>query len=238
MNRTLACAVVAVIAALCLTPIFTQEREDRTLLDWDQMRAIINEVSGERALHYTMDLVAYPRVRTRAEYDGHFQESVVMERLAREFGFKNVEIESFPSMFGSWWGSAGELWMIAPESRKLYDIYDVAVSLCSGSESADVTADVVDVGIGGRPEDYAGKVVQGKIVLGSAGANVLQRIAVFERGAAGVLSYNTLRPSDSYPDQMLSQQIANAGPQGKKAGFGWSISASRSITAPAITSST
>jgi aminopeptidase YwaD len=225
MKRIAACFCALFAATVCLAPIFTQEREDRTLINSDQMRAVIDEVSGERALHYTMDMVAYPRIRTRAEYDGHFQESVVMERLAREFGLKNVEIESFPSPQGSWWGSVGELWMVSPESRKLYDINDVAISLCSGSESGDVTADVVDVGIGGQPEDFSGKDVQGKIVLGSASASALQRLAVFERGAVGILSYNSLRAPDSYPDQVLSQGISGNAPSGRKPGFGWSISA-------------
>ena len=220
MKRVAVCAAVVVIAAFCLTPIFTQEREDRTLLTGEQMRAIINEVSGERPLHNVMDMVAYPRVRTRAEYEGHFLESVIMERWAREAGFKNVEIESFPSPGASWWGSQGELWMVAPESRKLFDIYDVAISLCSGSQTGDVTADVVDVGVGGRAEDYAGKDLKGKIVLGSAGANVLQRFAV-EHGAAGIVTYNTLRAPDTYPDQILSQSVSGS-PQSF---FGWAVTA-------------
>jgi hypothetical protein len=34
-----------------------QEREDRTLLSRAQMNAIINEASGERALHHVLELV-------------------------------------------------------------------------------------------------------------------------------------------------------------------------------------
>jgi hypothetical protein len=39
-----------------------QEREDRTLLTQEQMTAIINEVSGERAMHHVLELVPYQRV--------------------------------------------------------------------------------------------------------------------------------------------------------------------------------
>ncbi len=222
MKKLAAWIAVVVVASVCLPPIHTQEREDRTLLNWDQMRAIINEVSGERPIHTVLEMVPYPRVRPAAEYKGHFRESEVMAQFARQYGFQNVEIESFPSPGSSWNPVQAELWMVAPESRKLYDVYDVAVSVCSGSESGDVTADLIDVGIGGRPEDYAGKDIAGKIVLGSAGAGQLQRLGVIERGAVGLLSYTALR--NYFADNIMSQSISANVPQGKKPGFGWSIS--------------
>ena len=221
MRRSTTSAIVIGFCVISLGVISAQEREDRTLLGWEQMRAIINEASGERAMHHVLELVPYPRVRPRAEYEGYFRESDVMARYAREYGFSSVEIESFPSGGRLWQPSQGELWMLEPEVRKLYDIYDVAVSLTANSESGEVTAEVIDVGAGARSEDYAGRELQGKIVLGSAGAGNLQRLGVFERGAVGVVSYNSLRP-DSYPDQIASQSVSNA-PEGRKTGFGWSI---------------
>lgn len=209
-------------AALVLTILSAQEREDRTLLNWDQMRAIINEASGERAMHHVLELVPYPRLRPAAEYKGYFRETEVMVKFAKEYGYSSVEVESFPTPQSLWQPSQGELWMVEPEVRKLYDIYDVAVSLAANSESGDVSAEVIDVGAGARNDDYAGKDVQGKIVLGSAGSNVLQRLGVFDRGAVGVLSYNSLRP-DSYPDEIPSQSVSANPPEGKKTGFGWSI---------------
>src|SRR5512136_2553319 len=140
--------VVAAALALWVTPVPTQEREDRTLLSWEQMRSIINEASGDRALHTVQEMVPYPRVRPHAEYEGHFRESEVMARLAREAGFSNVEIESFAQGGAMWNPIQAELWIVSPETRKLYDVYDVAVSICSGSETGDVTADAVDVGVG------------------------------------------------------------------------------------------
>jgi len=223
MKRIAFGVVLMTAFCLCLLPLFTQEREDRTLLSWDQMRAIINEVSGERPLHTTLEMVGYPRIRPRSEYEGNFQESVVMKQRAIEAGFQNVEIESFPSN-SSWAPIQGELWMVSPKSRKLYDIYDIAVSICSGSETGNVTGDLVDVGNGARAEDYAGKNLEGKVVLGSTSSGSLQRLGVFERGAIGVLSYNTMHPEPNNPDEIQSQSVSANAPQGKKAGFGWSIS--------------
>ncbi|MBI4427506.1 MAG: M28 family peptidase [Ignavibacteriales bacterium] len=214
--------LLALSFAIISSQLFSQEREDRTFLNWDQMRAIINETSGERAMHHVLELVPYPRVRPLSEYQGTFRETDVMVKFAKEYGYSNVEVESFPSQQRLWQPTQGELWMVEPELRKFYDIYDVAVSLAGNSESGETTAEVVDVGMGGRAEDFANKDVQGKIVLGSAGANALQRLGVFERGAVGVLSYNSLRP-DSYPDEIPSQGVSANAPEGKKAGFGWSI---------------
>jgi hypothetical protein len=188
------------------------------------MRAIINEVSGERPLQTVLEMVPYPRVRPRAEYEGRFRESEVMARLATEYGFSRVEIEVFPQPNQRLWqATQAELWLVGPEPRKLYDFRDIAMTIASGSESGDVTAALVDVGHGGRPEDYAGKDVKGKIVLGSASSSQLQRLAVFDRGAVGVLSYNPIH-AEADQDQIGSQSVSANAPQGKTPAFGWSLS--------------
>jgi Peptidase family M28 len=220
--KRLALLLVAA-AAVCANPSAAQEREDRALLSWDAFHAVINEVSGERALQTVLEMVPYPRVRPRAEYDGRFRESETMARLAREYGFSNVEIETFPTAQKLWQATQAELWVVKPAPRKLYDFRDVAVSIASGSETGEVTAELVDVGYGGRPEDYAGRDVKGKIVLGYASSSQLQRLAVFDRGAVGVLSYNPIHP-DTDLDQVGSQSVSTTAPPGRAVGFGWSIS--------------
>lgn len=219
---------IPALALLLLAPALAaaQEAEDRTLLSRRQMRAIIDEASGERAMHHVLELVPYPRVRPLSEYDpsGHFRESEVVARFAKEYGFSNVNIESFAQQGTLYQPTKGQLWMTSPKPRKLFDIYDTPVALAGNSANGDVTAEVVDVGSGGRADDYAGKDVKGKIVLGSAGANALQRLGVFERGAVGVLTYSLMR-SDDQPDEFISSSIGANAPQGTSRGFGWSISA-------------
>jgi len=98
------CLAVAFLALTSAVGV-SQEREDRTLLNWDQMRAIINEASGDRAMHHVLELVPYPRVRDREEYgEGahHFRESEVMMRFAKEYGYSNVETESFDTGGRDW----------------------------------------------------------------------------------------------------------------------------------------
>jgi aminopeptidase YwaD len=63
------------------------------------------------------------------------------------------------------------------------------VVLAEDSESADVTAELLDVGAGTSEADYAGKDVKGKIVLVSASPGAVQDLAVGKFGAAGMVSY-------------------------------------------------
>ena len=102
-------AILLFLFCLAFGQIIAQEREDRTLLSWDQMHAVINEASGERAMHHTLELVPYPRVRALSEYQNTFRETDVMVKFAKEYGFSNVEVESFPSQGQLWQPTQGEL---------------------------------------------------------------------------------------------------------------------------------
>lgn len=220
--RRMLCAGIGLVAAAGAIAL-AQEREDRTLLSWTEMRALVDEASGERAMQTVATAIPFPHVRSRAEYEGHFLETDTIARLAKEYGFSDVQIETYPIQAALWNPTQAELWMIEPQVRKLYDVHDVNLSAVSGSESGDITAEVVYVGIGARPQDYAGLDVKGKIVLGSAQAGVLQRVAVFDRDAAGVISFESHR-ANAFPDEVLDQEHINPAPQGKKTGFAWAIS--------------
>src|SRR6266700_2352032 len=63
------------------------------------------------------------------------------------------------------------------------------IVLAEDSESADVTAQLVDVGDGTKESDDAGKDVKGKIVMVSAQPGAVQDLAVGKFGAVGIVSY-------------------------------------------------
>ena len=63
------------------------------------------------------------------------------------------------------------------------------VVLAEDSESALVTAELVDVGSGTRESDYAGKAIEGKLILTSAQPGAVQDLAIGKFGAAGIISY-------------------------------------------------
>src|SRR3954447_12933227 len=145
---------------------FAQEKEDRTLLSTEQMNAIINEASGERAMHHVLQLVPYQFVRPPSEYQGHFRESEVMAKLAKEYGFTNVAIEDYPTG-QTWQPVVGELWITSPRMEKVYDLNDIPESVASTNANADVTGELISVGTG-TAQEFEGKDVKGKFVLSLA----------------------------------------------------------------------
>jgi hypothetical protein len=219
MRRNLSAAIVVALALSVL--VGAQEREDRTLLTQGQMTAIINEASGERAMHHVLELVGYQRVRPPVEYEGTFRESEVMARFAREYGYSNVTIEKY-GQGTAWQPTQGELWMTAPKNVKLFDIHDIALSLATLNSNSDATSELVDVGLG-RAQDFEGKDVTGKFVLASlatgGAGGVLNQAA--QRGAVGALAMSTIgdQRTNDYPNQIVSRQ-ATANPA---TASGWNV---------------
>src|SRR5277367_6988674 len=184
----------------CAAGILTgQEKEDRTLLSQQQMTAIINEVSGERAMHHVLELVPYQFVRPPSEYQSHFREAEVMAKFAKEYGFSNVVIEDYPTG-QTWQPVVGELWTTTPKSVKIYDIHDIPESLASTNANGDISAELVNVGQGANL-DFEGKDVKGKFVLSLApnGLAATYNRAI-EFGAIGVLGISAIGAGDRATD--------------------------------------
>src|SRR5271154_5764732 len=165
--KTKRVAVTGIFCLACAAGILIgQEKEDRTLLPQQQMTSIINEVSGERAMHHVLELVPYQFVRPPSEYKGHFREAEVMAKFAREYGFSNVAIEDYPTG-QTYQPVVGELWTTSPKTTKIYDIHDIPESLASTNANGDISADLVSVGQG-TAQDFEGKDLKGKFVLSLA----------------------------------------------------------------------
>jgi aminopeptidase YwaD len=182
-----------------------QEKEDRTLLSQDQMTAIINEVSGERAMHNVLEQVPYQFVRPPSEYQGHFREAEAVARLAKEYGFSNVTIEDYPTG-QTYQPTVGELWMTAPKSVKIYDFHDIPETLASTNANGDISGDLVNVGQG-TAADFEGKDVKGKFVLSLAPRGLA---AIYNRavaaGAIGIVGISAIGPGDravDYPTEVV-----------------------------------
>ncbi len=202
------------LAAALLAPalLAAQEREDRTLLSHEQMTAIINEVSGERAMHHVLELVPYHRVRLPDDYDKPFRESQVVMEFAKEYGFQNISLETFGAAGQvAWQPTQGELWMTAPKSVKLFDIHDLPLALASLNANGDLAGALVDVGMG-RASDFEGKDVKGKFVLSAGSTNATYQQAV-QHGALGVLGVSAIgfQRSQDFPNQIVSSNV-NAQP--------------------------
>ena len=82
-----------------------------------------------------------------------------------------------------------ELDCVDMTAKQLASYEAMPIVLAEDSESADLTAELVDVGEGTKESDYAGKDVKGKIVLVSAQPGAVQDLAVGKFGAVGIVSY-------------------------------------------------
>ncbi len=198
--------LTGIVCLACAAGILIgQEKEDRTLLSHDQMTAIINEVSGERAMHHVLELVPYQFVRPPSEYQGHFRESEVMAKFAKEYGFSNVVIEDYPTG-QTYQPVVGELWTTSPKSIKLYDIHDIPESLASTNANGDISGELVNVGQG-TAQDFEGKDLKGKFVLslapGGLGAIYNRAVAAGAIGVVGISAIGAGDRSTDYPNEIV-----------------------------------
>ena len=177
------------------------------LLSVAEVGALDQELSGETAKRNLEGIVRFHRVRGSRGF--HDAAELVAQR-ARAYGLSDVQILEFPAdgklFYGTqrsrppWDAEFAELWEMSEKDGKWSPAVRLAswdampVTLAEDSESADVTADLVDVGDGTRESDYAGKDVRGKIVLAAAQPGAVQHLAVEVHGAAGILSYALNQP--------------------------------------------
>ena len=206
MRRGVLIAAVAVLGVAAAA----QEREDRTLLSQEQMNAIINEASGERAMHHVLELVPYQFVRPPSEYQGHFRESEKMAAMAKDYGFTNVTIEDFPDGPDLAAGGGGALDHGAeiredlrrprhPRVRRFHE------RECRHHRRSDRRR-------AGHSGDFEGKDVKGKFVLSTApsglGAVYTRAVAAGAIGALGISAIGAGDRAVDYPDQIVSTTVS------------------------------
>ena len=126
--------------------------------------------------------IFYGTQRSRPAWDADFGELWEV-RKAKEANKEKSSNKSDPH------GVGVNEWLAASGEKKMASYEAEPIVLAEDSESADVTADLVDVGEGTKESDYAGKDVKGKIVLVSAQPGAVQDLAVGKFAAAGIVSY-------------------------------------------------
>ena len=163
-----------------------------TETQWTQLR---DEVSGTAPYENLRSLTRLHRVPATPEFD---QAAEFMLMRAKEYGLQDAHAEQFPIdgkiHYGlmrshlAWHVEAASLWEVQPEHTLLGDWATEPIRLADYSHTADADAPLVDVGQGTSDADYAGKDVRGKIVLADGVLAVVQRMAVMQHGAVGIVS--------------------------------------------------
>ncbi len=169
------------------------------LLPEPVVAALSNELSGESAkrdlefISRQHRMRASKGIRTAAEF---------IAQQARSYGLEGVEILQFAAdgktFYGTqkarpaWNAEFAELWERGADGKPSIRIASwdaMPLVLAQDSESANVTAELVDVGAGTSESDYHGKDVKGRLVLVSTQPEAIYRLAVEKYGAVGILSY-------------------------------------------------
>src|SRR5215216_3721261 len=217
MKRTLALSVF-LATSLLLTPAadvcFAQTTP---FLSDEEIRMLSNEISGDRAFEHIRWLTHWHR---DSGMEGFFKARDYVMQAAREAGVDEVRFVEQPLEGPNYTARAAELWMVEPVELKLADIAEHAVYLADMSRDADVTAELVDVG-DGTEESLKGLNVRGKIVLTSGPPQRAVDTAVAQRGAVGVVTYQTSegRSPMDFPDQVAWHRIDWRPPAGTKGTF-------------------
>ncbi len=204
-------------------------------LSLKQAQAIIDAASGDRALRHIYQLALYHRWFVS---DGYLDAAGYVRAQAEAVGLREARIERFPSdgkiyystdkSLPKWTVKSASLELVSPSSKHLVSWAENPIVLASNSRSADVEAELVDVGEGVQASDYQGKDVRGKLVLASSPQEkgrieTVHRLAVLERGAAGVISYRSYH-LDDFPDLITWDHIWTLELNGKPSTFGFCVS--------------
>src|SRR5689334_1208028 len=161
-----------------------------------EVTALAAEINGLIAKDTVTELARDHRVQASS---GYSRAAEFVAAKAKEYGLEQVQVEHFAAdgkksyytlkSTPGWEASAAQLWETEPRRVKVADYDEMRVALADYSQSADVTATLVDVGAGTSAKDYEGKEVKGRLVLAGGSVATAHKLACDERGAAGVVSY-------------------------------------------------
>jgi hypothetical protein len=192
--------LAAALLMLAAAPVAAQEFAP--LLSAAETQALAQEVSGAAAKRTVVALSQHHRMRGSK---GYAAAAELIEKRLREYGLSEVQTIRVPAdgmiFYGTqrsrpaWNASFAELWEQRQEGGRWIDAARIAsfadqpISLAQDSVSGRAETELVDVGAGASAADYQGKDVRGKLVLTSAQPEAVAKLAVTERGAAGIVSW-------------------------------------------------
>ncbi|MFB0566786.1 MAG: DUF4910 domain-containing protein [Candidatus Aminicenantaceae bacterium] len=204
---------------------------ERPLASKGLTQALVEEVSGEIAFNYTAIISRYDRIQAS---EGWHDAALMIKKELERIGYKDAVIEGWPSN-GSrfyytyrtpigWRAKSAELWMVTPRREKLCSYEEIPLTLVKHSNSADVEAELIDVGTGVGEESYRDKDVNGKIVLATAYTGEVMKDAVVKRGALGVVTWYPPEVRPGYPNMIRYTAIWPTWEERNEIGFGFNVS--------------
>jgi hypothetical protein len=219
----------ALAACLALLPVRLRAQTS-PFVDEKTERLLSNELSGDLAFETMRITTRWHKLSGSPDFFAVAREVMVRAKGA---GLSDVAWIDQKMDDPAWACRRAEAWLLegggdAARETKLGSYAEVATSIADFSRSADVTAELVDVGAGDRAADYAGRDVRGKVVLAFGNPSAVMEQAVWKRGAAGILAWSSTRLNAlaDAPDQIAWQRVPEKdGPNGEKTTFAFVLSA-------------
>jgi len=219
--KRICCRYLALlISFIFVAPLLVKSQQTPLLTD-EEFRRLANEISGDIAYEHIRQLTHWHRPGSSP---GYHQAALYIKEKAEEYGLQDVKLIKQKYTGRGWFANKAELWVLEPEELKVTSYAECALAVCNNSRSADVTAELVDVGRGTSDDDYKDKDVTGKIVLASGFSYAVMDQAVWKRGALGIVVYNSRGRGIDYPDQIPWSFIPYESRDKKPGTFGFSLS--------------
>ncbi|HEV7767344.1 MAG TPA: DUF4910 domain-containing protein [Thermoanaerobaculia bacterium] len=187
------------LAVLALTFTLNTNAQTLPVISDAEVTSLATEISGESAKRNVEGFSRQHRMRGSRGFRAA-ADQVVAE--LKRYGYADAHIESLPAdgtmFYGTqrsrpaWNAELAELWELDADGKRVTRIasWEAApITLAQDSVSGDVTAELIDIGVGTTEADYAGKDVKGKLVLTSSQPSGVAPLAVGRFGAAGIVSY-------------------------------------------------
>lgn len=196
---TLSAAATAAPLAPLAPPAHAAAQE-LPVLERERARLILEEVSGDAAYEHIRFMTRFHRPGGGS--DGLWTVAEYYEARAREYGLSEVKLIKQSYTRPPWNARFADLWIVGPEPRRIASTLQSPLHLGDYSATADVTAELVDVGAA-EPADLDGRDLSGKILL-TYGPTSRVLEAAKAAGAAGVVWYPDPLESENaaYPDQL------------------------------------
>ncbi|MFC2167872.1 DUF4910 domain-containing protein [Acidobacteriota bacterium] len=204
---------------------------EKPLAEKKLIEALVQEISGDIAYKYTERIAQFDRIQAS---EGWHDSAVWIKQELEKMGYTDAFIEGWPSNGSThyytyrtpigWRAKSAELWMLAPEEKRLCSYEEIPLTLVKHSNASDVEAELVDVGSGIGEDSYLDKDVRGKIVLATAYTGDVMREAVLERGALGVITWYPPDVRPGYPDMIRYTAIWPTWEERERIGFGFNVS--------------
>ena len=195
----------------------------------EMLKQVAERLDGNRIKDLTAELAGCDRIQASPGYSQAV--GLVSDALDSAL-LDGVEVICYPADGGSfyyqweapsgWEAKSASLNLIHPVEKTLCVYGRDPLCLTAHSTSADVEAELVDVGDGSNPEDYRAVDVEGKIAMFHRGARYAHMLAV-KNGAVGTITYPSAARAEGHPEMALYDAIWPDSHTRNQATFGFSI---------------